>query len=77
MITNYFLPYSKNEDNRYLNVTLSLIDNTTIRQQQSILIYDKRENYLYAQFNNSSTMIIIHFKYILLFLFFMSIMIRK
>jgi len=77
MITNYFIPYSKSEDNRYLNVTLSLIDNTTIRQQQSILIHDKRKNYLYGQFNNCSSMIIIHFKYIRIFLFFILIMIRK
>ncbi len=60
MITNYFIPYSKDENNRYLNVTLSLIDNITIRQQQSILIHNKREDYLYAQFNNSSSMIIMY-----------------
>jgi len=69
MITNYFIPYSKSEDNRYLNVTLSLIDNTTIRQQQSILIHDKRKNYLYGQFNNCSSMICIPIRYILLFVF--------
>jgi hypothetical protein len=38
MITNYFLPYSTNPDNQYLNVTLTLYDNLTILQQQSILI---------------------------------------
>ncbi len=63
MITNYFIPHSKSQDNRYLNITLSLIDNITIRQQQSILIHDQRKDYLNAQLNNSSLMIV---RYILL-----------
>lgn len=79
MMTNYFIPYSKDIDDRYLNVTLSLIENMSIRQQQSILINDKKNEYIYSEFemNSSSTLMVQQFRYFLLFLWLSSIMIIK
>ncbi|CAF1116301.1 unnamed protein product [Rotaria sp. Silwood1] len=76
-ITNYFIPYSKDENDQYLNVTLSLIDRMSIRQQQSILINDKKEEYFYSQYNISSSSEIIHCRYFLVFIWLTSIMIIK
>ncbi|CAF4907118.1 unnamed protein product, partial [Rotaria magnacalcarata] len=77
MITNYFIPYSKDVDDRYLNVTLSLIENMSVRQQQSILINDKKEEYFYSHINMNSSSIIIHFRYFVLFIWFVLVMIIK
>ncbi|CAF3421367.1 unnamed protein product [Rotaria socialis] len=77
MITNYFIPYSKDVDDRYLNVTLSLIENMSVRQQQSILINDKKEEYFYSHVNMNSSSIIIHFRYFALFIWFVLVMIIK
>lgn len=79
MMTNYFIPYSKDIDDRYLNVTLSLIENMSIRQQQSILINDKKNEYIYSEFemNSSSMLMVQQFRYFLLFLWLSSIMIIK
>ncbi|CAF3729016.1 unnamed protein product [Adineta steineri] len=73
IITDYFIPYSIYDDNRYLNVTLSLIDKITIRQQQSILISIKQEEYLNRKIINSSSSSLIitnYFRYLLLFVIF-------
>ncbi|CAF2728778.1 unnamed protein product [Rotaria sp. Silwood2] len=51
-ITNYFLPYSKQQSDRYLNVTLTLFDNLIIQQQKSIII-DGYPNY--SNNNNRNT----------------------
>ncbi|CAF2366982.1 unnamed protein product [Rotaria sp. Silwood2] len=76
-IMNYFIPYSKDEDDRYLNVTLSLIDKISIRQQQSILINEKKDEYFYSQYKISSSSRIIYFRFFLVFVWLTSVMIIK
>ncbi|CAF0716698.1 unnamed protein product [Adineta steineri] len=44
-ITNYFLPYSNQQEDQYLNVTLTLLENMTVRQQKSLLIENYQNNY--------------------------------
>ncbi|CAF1182709.1 unnamed protein product [Rotaria sordida] len=77
-ITNYFLPYSKQQDDRYLNVTLTLFDNLIIQQQKSIII----DGYRHNNNNNRNTLLSIvssssstkiQMKYFLLFILFISI----
>ncbi|CAF1131146.1 unnamed protein product [Adineta ricciae] len=66
-VTNYFLPYSKQNNDRYLNVTLTLLENSMVRQEKSILIEDysvKRTNVLLSTGSSTKSSIV----FIILFL---------
>ncbi|CAF1430707.1 unnamed protein product [Rotaria magnacalcarata] len=83
-ITNYFLPYLKQQSDRYLNVTLTLLDNLIIRQEKSIVIdgYQNNNNNNNHYYNYNSRLNIVsssssssnnQMEYFLLFLLFISI----
>ncbi|CAF1128930.1 unnamed protein product [Rotaria sp. Silwood1] len=77
-ITNYFLPYSKQQGDRYLNVTLTLFDNLIIQQQKSIII-DGYQNYNNNHINRNTPLSVIssttkiQMNYFILFIIFISI----
>ncbi|UJR30064.1 hypothetical protein I4U23_017609 [Adineta vaga] len=55
-ITNYFLPYSKQTTDQYLNVTLTLLENFIIRQEKSVLIEDYFINENKISLSNGNSM---------------------
>lgn len=81
-MTNYFLPYSKQQRNSYLKATLIVSSHGLVRQQESIIVDESHINYninYYHKNRNTQLSIVssstqIHMKYFHLFiLLFISI----